>query len=298
MRHVRMMKLVREPLFHFLALGGALFLLFGLVDDSAGTRADRIAVTADQIDRLAEGWERTWRRPPTNQELDGLIEDHVREEIYYREAVAMGLDRDDTVVRRRMRQKLEFLANDLLAAVDPTEEQLQGFLAENAEQFREADRLSFEHVYLNPDRRGEALYRDAENLLSRLETGGSTIDPAAQGDPFLLPFEYELVAEGNVDSIFGAGFADGLTGLSVGRWSGPIESGYGLHVVRLNRRVAGRAPPLEDARTRVEREWRIARQNEADKAFYRALRDRYSIIVEREVTDDGGTVEDVAEVRR
>ena len=121
------MKLLREPLFHFLVLGAGLFVLFGLVDDSEGTRTDRIVVTTGQIQRLAEGWTRTWQRPPTRQELDGLVEDFIREEVFYREALAMGLDRDDLIVRRRLRQKVEFLTDDLVAAVEPTEEELRGY---------------------------------------------------------------------------------------------------------------------------------------------------------------------------
>ena len=207
------MKLFREPLLHFLVLGAGLFALFGLVDDSEGTRTDRIVVTVGQIQRLAEGWTRTWQRPPTQAELDGLVVDFIREEVFYREALAMGLDRDDLIVRRRLRQKVEFLTDDLAAAVEPTEEELRGYLADNPEQFRIDSSFSFDHVYFNRDRRGDAAYRDAEQLLSRLATASSDVDPAALGDPLLLPGEYQQASSREIAGRFGGEFAAQLAEL-------------------------------------------------------------------------------------
>lgn len=292
------MKLLREPLVHFLVLGAGLFLLFNAVDDSEGDRSDRIVVTSGQIERLAEGWARTWQRPPTPEELEGLIQDHIREEIYYREALAMGLDRDDTIVRRRLRQKLEFLTDDIVAAVNPTEEQLRSYFAEHVEAFRVPSRLSFEHVYLNLDRRGDAASRDAELLLSRLNAGSTNVEPAALGDPFLLPGTFEMVSEFEVAKQFGAGFAARLAGLPVGRWAGPVESGYGLHVVWIREREESEDPLFEDVREAVEREWEAAHREEASEAFYRSLRGRYTVTVERDGTADEGEVSEVAEARR
>ena len=158
------MKLLREPLVHFLVLGAGLFLLFGLVGDSNVAPADRIVVSSGRVAQLTQIFTRTWQRPPTEQELAGLIEDHVREEVYYREALAMGLDRDDTIVRRRMRQKLEFVTDDLVAAVTPTEEQLETYLRENPEAFRVPTRLSFQQIYFNRDRRGGSPHAEANVL--------------------------------------------------------------------------------------------------------------------------------------
>ncbi len=162
------MKLVREPLVHFLLLGLGLFVLFGIVGDSDDAPTGRIEVSAARIAQLNEIFTRTWQRSPTEQELEGLIEDHIREEVYYREALAMGLDRDDTIVRRRLRQKLEFFTDDLVAAVDPTEEQLEAYLSEHADAFRVPAQLSFRQIYFNRDRRGKQATHDAESLLKRL----------------------------------------------------------------------------------------------------------------------------------
>ena len=289
------MKLLREPLFHFLVLGAGLFVLFGLVDESDETHSDRIVVTAGQIERLTEGWTRTWQRPPTPQELDGLVEDHIREEVFYREALAMGLDRDDMIVRRRLRQKLEFLTEDLVAAINPTDEQLRSYLTEHAAQFRVESSLSFDHVYFNRDRRGEAAERDAEELLARLETASPDVDLAALGDPLLLPGQYQQASLNEIAGRFGREFAGRLAELPVGRWAGPVESGYGLHLVLIRERIPGQAPAFEDVRKAVKREWTVARNKEASEAFYQGLRGRYSVVVEGVANVDTG---EVSEARR
>jgi hypothetical protein len=152
-------KILREPLLHFLVLGAGLFLLFGLVGEPAGERSDRIVITEAKIGDLAQMFERTWRRPPTPAELDGLIEDHIKEEILYREALALGLDRDDTVIRRQLRLKMEFVSEDFAPQTEPTEDELRAFLAEHADRFRSPSRISFTQVYLSPDRRGEDVRR-------------------------------------------------------------------------------------------------------------------------------------------
>ena len=283
------MKLLREPLFHFLLLGAGLFALFGLVDDSEGQRTDRIVVTTGQIQRLAEGWTRTWQRPPTQAELDGLVEDFIREEVFYREALAMGLDRDDLIVRRRLRQKVEFLTDDLAAAVEPTEDELRGYLADNAEQFRIDSSFSFDHVYFNRDRRGDAADRDAEQLLSRLATASSDVDPAALGDPLLLPGEYQQASSREIAGRFGGEFAAQLAELPLGRWAGPIESGYGLHLILIRERIDGVVPELENVREAVERDWMAERRKAAGEAFYQGLLARYSVVVEE--LENGGTGE-------
>ena len=284
------MKWLREPLVHFLALGAGLFLLFALLGDSSG-RDDRVVVSAAQVELLAQGFARTWQRPPSPEELDGLVEEYVREEIYYREALAMGLDRDDTIVRRRMRQKLEFFADDLIAGVEPSEEDLRAYLAEDPETFREAGRVTFQHVYFNRDRRGEAAVDDAEDLRERLAAGEEDEDLEDLGDRLPLPRRYREAPTDKLAGRFGSIFVEQLAGLPVGEWAGPIESGYGLHLVRIESRQAGRVPGLEEVRDAVEREWRAARREEAKEAFYRGLRERYNVTVEKPAAAPGGNPE-------
>ena len=166
-------KILREPLLHFGVLGAGLFLLFGLIGEPADQRSDSIVITEAKIENLAELFERTWRRPPTPAELDGLIEDHIKEEIFYREALALGLDRDDTVIRRQLRLKMQFISEDFAPQTEPTEDELRAFLAEHADRFRSPSRISFTQVYLSPDRRGEDAWSDAERLLVALSGGKS-----------------------------------------------------------------------------------------------------------------------------
>jgi len=274
-------RLLRAPLVHFLILGAGLFLLFGFFGEADEDRRGQIVISRGDVDQLVLGWTKTWQRPPTAEELSGLIEDRIREEVYYREALALGLDSDDTIVRRRMRQKLEFLTDDLTLAVNPTDEELQSFLTEHAERFHVAPRVSFEHVYLSRDRRRNALEADVERILSVLTTGGGDVDPESVGDPILLPRRFDLVSEDEVQKLFGPDFAAGLAGLPTGRWTGPVESGYGVHLVLIRAREAAAAPSLDQVRRAVERDWRAMRRDEAAAAFYETLRERYTITVEQ-----------------
>jgi PPIC-type PPIASE domain len=271
--------MLREPLLHFLVLGAGLFVLFGLIGEPAGERSDRIVITEAKIGDLAELFERTWRRPPTPAELDGLIEDHIKEEIFYREALALGLDRDDTVIRRQLRLKMQFVSEDVAQPAEPTENELRAFLAEHPDRFRKPSRISFAQVYLSPDRRGEDAWGDAERMLIALNAGES--DPAEAGDPFLLEHDYRDLAAHDVERLFGGEFAARVAELPVGRWSGPVESGYGLHLVLVRERTAARLPDLSEVHEAVANQWRAARQEEANRAFYEALRANYEVTVER-----------------
>jgi hypothetical protein len=279
--HRRIPRLLREPLLHFFVLGAGIFLLFGVIGDSDERQPEEIVVKAGQIDRLVEGWKKTRMRAPTLAELEGLIADHIREEVYYREALALGLDRDDLIIRRRMRQKMEFLSQDLAARADPTEADLQAFLEENASTFRIESRLTFRHVYFSSDRRRDDVQGDATRLLARLRGSGGTTDTRSLGDPFLLPVEFTSLPASEVKSLFGGDFAARLLALEPGAWQGPVRSGYGLHLVFVHERSDPQAPDLAEVRNAVEREWREARRREANEAIYREVLQRYEVVIER-----------------
>jgi len=274
------MRLLREPLVHFLALGGLLFALFALRAERVGGEPQRIVVTPGAIEHLASGFARTWQRSPTAQELEGLVDDYVHEEVYYREAMALGVDRDDVVVRRRLRQKMEFLVEDAAAATTPSDDELQAYLVAHPESFRVEPAFSFRQLYLSRDRRGDATARDAHDLVARLVAAGSDADIATLGDPLMVPGEIERLPESEVARLFGAGFVAAIAELEPGRWAGPVESGYGLHVVLIRARVDGRLPALAEVRAGVEREWLTARRKGMVEAAYGRLRDRYQVVVE------------------
>ena len=264
-------RLLRDPLVHFLLGGALLFGLYGLVGEEAD-RPDRVVVSEIEIERLASTFARTWMRPPTQGELDGLIDDFVTEEILYREALELGLDRNDLVIRRRLRQKMEFLAQDL-AAPNADDAALQAYLAANPERFLEPERWSFRQVFLDPGRDGAAR---APGLLETLRSGD---DPDAAGDPTLLPRGLERASPREVDGTFGDGFATALADAEKGAWFGPVRSSYGLHLVRIDERTPQRMPALEEIRAAVEREWAAAQRRELNERFERTLRERYEIEV-------------------
>ena len=272
---------LREPLLHFLVAGAALFVAWEVRSDSVAARDERIVVSGATVEGLAGNWTRLWHRPPTAAELQGLIDDHLREEVLYREALALGLDRDDTIIRRRLRQKLEFVSEDVAAQIEPTEAQLEAFLAQNADVFRVEPRHSFRHVFLSPSRRGAALGGDVERLLTALNRSGETQRAEEESDPFLLPFEFDATSTEEVRRLFGGEFAEALPTLDAGRWRGPIRSGYGVHLVIVHRRVPGRVPALGEVRDAVRREWMAKARRDANEAFYQRLRSRYTVAVER-----------------
>ena len=283
-----MKQFLREPLLHFLVLGAGLFLAHGWLAGSGAFAGDSIVINQGQVEHLAAAFARLHQRPPTRHELDGLVNDAIREEIFYREALAQGLDRDDVVVRRRLMQKLEFIAQDIEPVPEPTEAQLQEYLAANPGKFRIEPRYSFQQVYLNPQRHGTRLQAEAARLRADLERRG--VDAAMRGDPFLLKHSFDAVDAAEVRRVFGAGFATALERLPPGSWQGPVVSGYGVHLVRIERRDAGRVAPLQDVREQVRREWTYSRQQAANARFYAGLRQRYKVTVERPEPAGGSSV--------
>jgi hypothetical protein len=239
-----------------------------------------IVVGEARIRNLAQNFQRTWQRPPSKAELEGLIETHVREEVFYREALALGLDRDDAIIRRRLQQKLEFVSEEAAAAAEPTDDDLRAYLNAHPEAFSDAARASFRQVYLDPRKRGNALAADVKRLLGQLNAPGPAADPAQLGDALML-LEARYVNESSTDiaRLFGRDFADALAKQPVGTWSGPIPSGFGVHLVKVDAFTPGGAPSLDVVRPLVEREWRNARRQELQKAFYDKLRARYTISV-------------------
>ena len=266
----------REPLVHFLVLGAGIFLLAALVGESDQDQPDQIVVSVGQIDRLVE----TWQRPPTQAELEGLVEDHIREEILYREALAMGLDRDDTIIRRRLRQKMEFLPQYLVEQAEPTDAELRNYLRENPDAFQVEARVSFQHIYLNLERRGAAAEGDTRRLLADLKANGGPVEPAVLSDPILLPYDLESLSESEVAGMFGQEFTSGLAEIEPGGWTGPVISSYGLHLVRVRERLPARMPELSEVRNTVERDWQFMRRQELDDQFFRSLKERYVIEVQ------------------
>lgn len=269
----------REPLLHFLLLGALLFLAFNW-RGGGGPASNRIVITPGQIDAMVAGFARTWQRPPTEQELKGLVDDYVREEMATREAMALGLDRDDTIIRRRLRQKLEFVAEDTIDATPPTDADLQAWLAQHPDTFLVEPQVALRQVYLNPDKRGLSIDADGQRLLAQLTAGGPRVDTEALGDALMVPRDVERTTRADVARLFGEEFADAVLKLEPGRWTGPIRSGYGLHFVFVSERAEGRTPALAEVRPTVEREFLSARRTRELSQMYERLLERYRITME------------------
>lgn len=270
---------LREPLLHFLLIGAALLAIFAWTgaDDAPGS--SRITVTAGQVEQLVAGFDRTWRRPPDEAELKGLIDEYVREEIAYREAIALGLDRDDTVIRRRLRQKVEFLAEEAAFAESPTEQELRVWYERHADEFRIEPRVAFRQVYLDPSRSPDHGRRVAD-LLARLRAAGPQADVAGLGDASMIEPDQRLMAQDEVARLMGPEFAAAVVVLGPGQWAGPVASGYGDHLVLVTERVAGQAAAFEQVRPLLEREVLAERRRRELDRVYEDLLERYSVTVE------------------
>ena len=280
-----MKKLLKDPLLHFLLIGAALFLAFGLIKSPEGIEENRIIITSGDIEALQANFARTWQRPPTESEVSGLIEERVRDEIAYREAVAMGLDQGDSVIRRRLRMKMELIVEDVAGFSPPTDEDLETYLAEYRESFRQQPQVSFIHVYLNSDKRGASVEDDAREILARLSAAGIDADPESYGDPSMLPKELPLYYIKDIGRLFGVDFSRQILEVKPGAWTGPVWSSYGLHLVYVRERIEGRDPKLDEVRKEVEREWSALRRKEFKQATYKKLRERYTVTIEETPAD-------------
>jgi len=269
-----MRRLLREPLLHFLVLGALLFVLYGWLNRGRSDAADEIVVTRGQLQSMTAQFTRVWQRPPTPDELNGLVESWLREEIFYRAGLAQGMDRGDPVVRRRIAQKLEFVA-DGQTPVPPSDAQLQAWLDAHSDKYRVEVRYTMRQIYFDPARRGERL--DADLAAAQRALAGGR--PAA-GDSTLLPQALDSAAASEVVRVFGSDFAQALKTLPVGGWSGPVRSGFGLHLVDLRARDDGRAATLDEVRAAVQRDWLHARTEELKAAYYNKLRANYTVRIE------------------
>jgi peptidyl-prolyl cis-trans isomerase C len=274
-------KLRHEPLIHFLFIGVALFALFGMVSEPESEKDNRLVVTQAHVDRLTKTFQKRWNRTPGQNEVNFLVEGFIRQEILYREALAMGLEKDDAVVRRRMAQKIEFMFKDIATPPEPDDVQLQDYLKKHPKKFRRPARYTFSHVYLNADKRGDKVFDDAKQLLARLNQNTNKSDLSAAGDALMLDHHYTDFSEPEVARLFGRQFSEKLNTIGPGQWTGPLDSAYGVHLVNVQQRTDTRLPKLVEIRDQVKREYIFDRQRDTNEQFYNNLRKRYEVIVEQ-----------------
>ena len=269
---------VREPLVHFLLIGAALFVINGVINGpDQGPEGDTIVISEGRVRQIAESFVLLSGRAPSREELQSLVDDFVSEEVGYREAVAMGLDADDTIVRRRMRQKVEFLIEDGAASEAPSEPELEAWLNANPAKFGKPERRALRQVLLSADRRGADAMKEAAAALVSLRSGA---DPAGLGDPSMLPAAVPLTTEEGVSSLFGADFAAATFAHAGDDWFGPVASPFGQHLVLVLDVEASRAVQLSEVVDRVRSDWIETRRNEARDAFHARMRERYDIRID------------------
>jgi len=257
-----------------------LFALHAFLTRSSAPGDTEIVITAGKIEHLAGLFARTWQRPPTAEELKGLIDQHVKEEIFSREAMKLGLDREDTIIRRRLQQKMEFIAEDFAAATEPAEQELEAYLDQHPEVFRTDTRFTFRQIFLDPGQRGDSLERDAAALLAKLGETDGAVDRVELGDRTLLPPELTDESMRTIESYFGADFAAALGEAPLGEWTGPIRSSFGTHLVFVAQRAEPSRPELDEVRDQVVREVMNARREEAQRVFLNSLLDKYEVRIE------------------
>jgi len=276
------MKFLKEPLVQFLIIGACIYgayAMFGEPDEQAADRT--VIISEDRIASLATMWEKRWNRPPTNEELIGLVRAYLREDVLYREAVAMGLNNDDHIIRRRLAQKLEFLTNDIVQLQEPTSAELEIFFMENRELFQEPDLISFAQVFFNPDIRGEKTLSDAEETLARLQAAGEPDpDTLAEGDRLMMSSSFKSAPEFSVRRQMGTGFAESVMQLEPGKWHGPVLSGFGTHLVYVFDFQPAPLPELADVRDDVIAEWQRQKTEQFNIDFLEGLKARYDIVIE------------------
>lgn len=276
------MRWAREPLLQFLVIGALLFAAYSALHRNEAPDPDshRIELTAGDLHQLEIAFAASWRRMPTTDEMVALVQARIREEVLYREALALGLDKNDTIVKRRMAQKMEFVAEDVSAASEPTREALQAWFAKNAKRFALEPRVSFRHLYFSPDRRGAHARGDAAAAQKQLVGSAEDAPAAAQrGDPFMFQ---RALADQSADQVakhFGPGFAQALFALPQGSWQGPIESGYGWHVVFVGASSPGRVPAFEEVEPQVKTAWKEEQRAEAARKAYQEMRAKYTVLL-------------------
>jgi len=281
------MKLLKEPLIQFLLIGAVIYGAYGLYgapDEDVGTRT--VIVDKNRINSIISQWNGRWNRPPTRQELDGVINAYIREEILYRKAIEIGLNKDDPIARRRLAQKLDFLTKDIALLKKPEEGELEQYFKDNIALFSAANMISFYHAFLDPDARDNATLDDAAKLLEELRKAGEPdANAPSVGDRFMLENRYTQVTELDIRRHFGSGFADSVMQLEAGKWHGPVLSGYGVHLVYVSEFIEAAPPKFVDVRDKVFAIWQEKQQKKFNEEFYDNLKASYDVVI-AEVPED------------
>ncbi len=276
-------KAAGQPLVQFLVLGTVFYLLYASIGGSSVGEPDKvIRVSAADVNRLDASWRARWNRPPTKEELAGVVKAHVQEIALYRHAVAMGLDQNDVVVRRMLGQKLQTLTRNLVElSLSPTEQELRTYFEANMEEYQFPDLITFTQLFLDPDQRGDETLGDAEEILAKLRSlAEPTEGIESLGDPFMLQRYYPQNSELEITKLFGQGFTQSVFELSAGEWHGPVLSGYGVHLVYVHHLEEAPRPEFAEVQERVEQDWMYERRQELQDKYVNEVLGNYEVVFE------------------
>jgi len=272
-----MKKLLKEPFLHFILIGAAMFLLYGLVSDKKDSK-NTIVINDFDVSSIISKWEMQWKRPPTEKELQSLINLNIKQEVFYQEALKMNLDHNDEIIKRRLAQKMQFLSNDIAAMMEPTDEVLKEYFQKNSDKYLTPTSYSLYQITFSPDKR-ENNFKDAEETLKQFPNA-SFKEMNGKGDN--LPFSY-FFADINADELglqLGSKFPEALQKSETNKWLGPVPSGFGYHLVYITKKTKPQSPPFESVRKAVVRDYEYNNQKEIDEAIYKELKKKYEIEID------------------
>ncbi|GJL68589.1 MAG: hypothetical protein NPIRA06_12240 [Nitrospirales bacterium] len=281
----KMNNLLKEPLIHFLLAGALVFAVYGLVNDGPAIESKEermVRITAGQVEWLKQTWIRQWGRPPDQDELQGIVAGYLKEELLAREARELKLDENDTIVRRRLAQKMDFMVQDTTQLAEPSEEELRQLFESSPEHFQIPERITFTHVFFNHATRGDKTSTDALEALEQLSQAG-TGNPHDFGDRFLSQYDFDEAEEQAVAGVFGQEFTRRVFTVEPGKWQGPLESGYGLHLVHVTKKEPAALPDFEMAKEDVVTVWRHQHEQEGLERYFSALLEKYDVVVDESV---------------
>lgn len=291
------MTLIKEPLLHFAVGGAALFVAYGwLNNDTAVSDRSEIRIDDGHLRWITETWSSQWQRQPAKDELDGLVAELVKEEMLAREARALGLDEDDTIIRRRLAQKMAFLIEGTARLAEPTDDDLRQFYDARPDTFRREAEISFVHAFFSRSKRADAA-ADARRVLAGSAESGDT-EIINQADQSLLASKFDDSTESGIAAQFGTAFAGAVAALPPGEWNGPIESAYGQHLVRVFETAPAAVKSFAEARPEVLDEWREQQRRAYEARYFAELLKKYDIVTDPGVGPIAGLLAQHAEGAR
>ena len=276
--------LMRKPLFHFILIGALIYVFYGYFNEKAAESVESdltITVTQGEIKFMEDSWQKRWNRPPTEEEKDGFINAYIKEMVFYRVALEMGLDKNDVMIRRLLGQKVQFITNDLIKPQEPGENELKVYFKNNIDSYTLPEWITMTQIFFDPDLRDDKTLTDAENtigLLKKIDI--NSVNPNDYGDRLMLQNHYPNLTEAEIARLFGSEFAKSIIELKTNEWHGPILSGYGPHILYLHSRQKSDPPDFDKVRDLVLENWIEEKKKELNDLYYKGLLARYDVVIE------------------